>query len=49
MTTMATNVAELNDVYTDAVNRAVAEDRMDLVAKLEKEFDQRLEQLRVAC
>jgi hypothetical protein len=49
MTTTATTVAELNAVYTDAVNRAVAEDRMDLVAALAREFDVCLNALPVAC
>jgi hypothetical protein len=48
-TTASSALADLNDVYTDAVNRAVAEDRMDLVALLEREFDQCLEQLGIAC
>ena len=41
-------LTDLNAVYTDAVNRAVAEDRMDLVALLEQEFDESLQQLRAA-
>jgi hypothetical protein len=31
-------LAELHDTYVDAVNRAVAEDRYDLVTYLEEEF-----------
>jgi hypothetical protein len=41
-------ITDLNAVYTDAVNRAVAEDRMDLVARLQREFDESLEELRAA-
>lgn len=49
MSTMVTNrVTVLNETYTDAVNRAVAEDRMDLVAALQQEFDQCLDQLQAA-
>jgi hypothetical protein len=46
MSTMVTDrVAALHETYTDAVNRAVAEDRMDLVAALQQEFDQCLDQV----
>ena len=41
-------LTDLNAVYTDAVNRAVAENRMDLVELLAREFDASVRQLRVA-
>lgn len=41
-------VVTLNETYTDAVNRAVAEDRMELVLQLEQEFEQSLAELQVA-
>jgi hypothetical protein len=41
-------LTDQNAVYTDAVNRAISEDRMDLVALLEQEFDETMRQLRAA-
>ena len=37
-TTLVENLRELKDVYVDAVNRAVAEDRDDLVRTLVDEY-----------
>ena len=37
-TTLIDSLRELNDVYVDAVNRAVAEDRDDLVRTLVDEY-----------
>ena len=37
-TTLIDSLRELNDVYADAVNRAVAEDRDDLVSELVDEY-----------
>jgi hypothetical protein len=49
MNTLATDrVTALHETYTDAVNCAVAEDRMDLVAALQQEFDHCLDQLHAA-
>ena len=38
-------LAHLNAVYTEAVNSAVAEDRMDLVRLLSEEFDSEVKHL----
>jgi hypothetical protein len=49
MSTLATNrVSALHETYTDAVNCAVAEDRMDLVAALQQEFDRCLDEAHAA-
>ena len=37
-TTLIDSLRELNDIYADAVNRAVAEDRDDLVSDLVDEY-----------
>ena len=37
-TTLIDSLRELNDIYADAVNRAVAEDRDDLVSDLADEY-----------
>ena len=37
-TTLIDSLRELNDIYADAVNRAVAEDRDDLVSELVDEY-----------
>jgi len=37
-TTLLDSLRELNDIYADAVNRAVAEDRDDLVSDLVDEY-----------
>jgi hypothetical protein len=37
-TTLIDSLRALNDVYVDAVNRAVAEDRDDLVRELADEY-----------
>ena len=37
-TTLIDSLRELDDVYVDAVNRAVAEDRDDLVSELVDEY-----------
>ncbi len=39
-TSLVDSLRELHDVYTDAVNRAVAEDRDDLVEDLVSEYNQ---------
>ena len=39
-TSLVASLRELHDVYTDAVNRAVAEDRDDLVEDLISEYNQ---------
>jgi hypothetical protein len=38
-TTLVDCLRELHEAYTDAVNRAVAEDRDDLVQELVSEYD----------
>ena len=40
-TTLVDSLRELNDVYVDAVNRAVAEERDDLVQQLVDEYERR--------
>ena len=40
-TSLADNLHDLNDFYVDAVNRAVAEGRDDLVAELADEYSAR--------
>jgi len=37
-TTLLDSLRELKDIYADAVNRAVAEDRDDLVSELADEY-----------
>jgi len=37
-TTLLDSLRELKDIYADAVNRAVAEDRDDLVSELVDEY-----------
>ena len=39
-TTLIDCLRELHEVYADAVNRAVAEDRDDLVQELVSEYDE---------
>ncbi|MGH8894340.1 MAG: hypothetical protein ACRDWY_13715 [Actinomycetes bacterium] len=41
MSRLAAALAELHDTYLVAINRAVAEDRLDIVARLEEEFTER--------
>ena len=38
-TTLVDSLRELHEVYADAVNRAVAEDRDDLVEELVSDYD----------